>query len=159
MLLFTLAGIVLVPLGLPGTWVIVASAILYSLFFDFFPNRSDAWVIISLIILAILGEVLEFLVGTVGGKKLDVSTGAIIASVVGGLVGAIVGVPVFLVGSLLGLLLGAFLGALFYEWFVTRDFKLALGSAIAVFFSRMVASFVKTCIAIGMGVYLGFKIF
>lgn len=159
LLLFILAGIVLVPLGLPGTWVIVASAFLYSVFFDFSPPQGDLWVIVVLVVLALLGEVLEFLVGTLGGKKLNVSTGAIIASIVGGLVGAIVGVPVFLVGSLLGLLLGAFLGALLYEWFITKDFRLALGSAMAVFFSRMVASFVKTCIAIGMGVYLAFKVF
>ena len=101
---------------------------------------------------------IEFLVGTLGGKKFEVSTGAIVASFIGGLIGAIIGVPVFLIGSLLGLLLGVFLGALVYEWIVTRNLGIALKSAIAVFFSRLVASFMKTCIAIAMGVYLGFKI-
>jgi uncharacterized protein len=159
LILFTLAGIVLVPLGLPGTWLIVGVAFLYSFFFDFLPPGGDIWVLIVLITLAVLGEILEFLVGTLGGKQFDVSTGAIISSVVGGLIGAIIGVPVFLIGSLLGLLLGVFLGALIYELAMTKQIGLALKAALAVFFSRMVASFIKTCIAVGMGVYLGFKIF
>jgi uncharacterized protein YqgC (DUF456 family) len=159
LVLLILAGIVLVPLGLPGTWIIVGGAVLYSFFYNFSPTSSDLWVIAILIILAVIGEVLEFLVGTLGGKKLEVSTGAIVASFVGGILGAIIGVPVFLIGSLLGLLLGVFLGALIYELIVTKDMGLALRAAIAVFFSRLVASFMKTCIAVVMGIYLGFKIF
>src|SRR5262249_4050689 len=137
----------------------VGAALLYSLFLDFSPPGGDLWVIVFLAILAVLGEILEFFVSVVGGKKLDVSTGAIISSVVGGLIGAVIGVPVFLIGSLLGLLLGAFLGAFIYELIMTKQIGLALKSALAVFFSRMVASFIKTCIAVGMGIYLGFKIF
>ena len=159
LILLTVGGIVLVPLGLPGVWIIVGSAFLYSLFFDFVPAGGDGWVIAILVALAIFAEVLEFLVGVLGGKKLDVSTGAIICSVVGGLIGAIVGVPVFLIGSLLGLLLGAFLGALIYELIATKEVGPALKAALAVFFSRMVASFLKTCIALGMGIYLVFKLF
>jgi len=154
-----LAGVVIVPLGLPGTWLIVGAAFLYSLFLDFTPGSSDVWVIVILIVLALIGEILEFLVGTLGGKKLDVSTGAIIASFVGGILGAIIGVPVFLIGALLGLLLGVFLGALIYELVVTKNVGIALKAAVAVFFSRLVASFMKTCIAVGMGVYLVFKLF
>jgi uncharacterized protein YqgC (DUF456 family) len=155
---FILGGIALVPLGLPGTWIIVGAAFLYSLFLDFSSKGSDFWVILTLILMAVVGEVIEFLVGTLGGKKFEVSTGAIIASFVGGILGAIIGVPVFLIGSLLGLLLGVFLGALIYELAVTKDWGVALKSAIAVFFSRLVASFMKTCIAVAMGIYLGFKI-
>ncbi|MFO1518452.1 MAG: DUF456 domain-containing protein [bacterium] len=157
--LFALAGIVLVPLGFPGTWVIAGTALLYSFFFDFNPSGSDVWVVLFLLFLAVLGEVLEYLVSVLGGKQLDVSTGAIVASIVGGLIGAFVGVPVFLIGSLLGLFLGVFLGALAYELIVTKNLLSALRSAIAVFFSRLVASFVKTCLAVGMGIYLCFKIF
>ena len=99
------------------------------------------------------------MVSILGGKALQVSTGALIASIAGGILGAMIGLPVFLIGSFLGLLLGAFLGAFAYECLVTRKFGIAFNAALAVFFSRMVAIFVKTSIAIGMGVYIGFKLF
>jgi uncharacterized protein YqgC (DUF456 family) len=156
---FVLVGILLVPLGLPGTWVIAAAAFIYSIFFDFKPPGDDWVIVLILITLAVLGELLELWVGVMGGKKMNVSTGAIIASILGGLIGAFVGVPVFLIGSLLGLLLGVFLGAFLYEWITTRKLRVAFGSALAVFFSRIVATFVKTSIALGMGIYLGFKVF
>lgn len=158
--LAALLGIGMVPFGLPGVWLIVASSILYSVFYDYSPQASDVWVNVILVFLGLLAEALEFLVGSLGGKMMtEISTGAIVASIVGGIVGAIIGVPVFLIGSFLGLLLGAFLGAFLYEFLVQKDFVIALKSAVAVFFSRMVASFLKTCIALGMAIYLGFKLF
>ncbi len=158
-LLFSGAGIILVPLGLPGAWLIFSSAALYSLFYNFTPGKTDFWTLLILLLIASLGEILEFLVSVWGGKKLKVSNGALIASIIGGLIGAVVGVPVFLIGSLLGLLLGVFLGALVYEFLVEKDFSKALKAALAVFFSRLVASFMKTCLALGMFVYLCFRLF
>lgn len=155
-----LAGILLVPLGLPGVWLIVGASLLYSYFYDYNPGASDVWPNVLLILMGLLAEFLEFLVGSVGGKMVtEVSTGAIVSSIIGGLIGAFVGVPVFLIGSFLGLLLGAFLGAFAYEFLVKKDFSVALKSAVAVFLSRMVASFLKTCIALGMSIYLSFKLF
>ena len=156
----TLLGIILVPLGLAGVWLIVASSLTYSYYYDFVPGSSDYGVNAVLLALAVLAEILEFLVGTFAGKVMvEISTGAIISSLVGALIGAMIGVPVFLIGSFLGLLLGAFLGALIYEWIVQKDFKVAVTAAVAVFLSRMVASFLKTCIAIVMATYLSYKLF
>ncbi len=156
----TLLGIILVPLGLPGLWLIVATSLTYSYFYDFGPGSSDYWVNAILFLLALLAEVLEFLVGTFGSKAMvEVSTGAIISSIVGALIGAMIGVPVFLIGAFLGLLLGAFLGAFIYEWIVQKDFSVAVTTAVAVFLSRMVASFLKTCIALVMATYLSWKLF
>ncbi len=158
-LLLSGVGIILVPLGLPGTWLIFSSAALYSLFYNFNPGKTDFWTLLILLFIAAFGELLEFLVSVWGGKKLQVSNGALIASIVGGLIGAVIGVPVFLIGSLLGLLLGVFLGALIYEFLVEKDFVKALRAALAVFFSRLVASFMKTSLALGMFVYLCFRLF
>lgn len=157
--LLILIGIIFVLFGLPGTWIIAAGAFLYSIFFDFKPGSSDFWVVFILVIAAILGELLEFAVSILGGKKMNVSTGAIIASIAGGIIGAIVGVPVFLIGSFLGLLLGTFLGAFVYELIMTQKLEIALQSASGVFFSRVIATFMKTSVAIGMGIYIGFKLF
>lgn len=159
-LIFILVGILLVPLGLPGTWVIAGAGVLYSFFFSFEDGASSAiWVNGWLIGLAIFGEVMEFLVGNLGGKVVNVSNGAIISAFVGGFVGLFVGVPVFLVGSLIGLFLGAFLGAFIYELIVLKTFGQAFLTACTVLTTRLVASFLKTVLAIGMGIFLAMHIF
>jgi len=155
-----LAGIFMVPLGLPGTWVIALGGVLYSLFQPF-DGGSSSPVAVDLVLigLAVFGEVMELLVGTLGSKPLQVSNGAIACAFIGGIVGAIVGVPVFLVGSLIGLFIGAFVGAFFYEWLTLKNFGRAFVNASAVLATRMVATFHKTTLAVGMGLYLVFKVF
>lgn len=106
--------ILLIPLGLPGTWLILGVAVGYAAL----THESIGWVSIVLIgVLAIIGEALEFmLTGRVarrfGGSKRG-SWGAII----GGTVGAIMGIPVPIpfVGSMIGAFVGAFVGALLFE--------------------------------------------
>lgn len=158
--LFTLilaAGVIIVPLGLPGTWVIFGDALLYSLIRDF--QTSDVKVLLIVGGLALLGEGIEFLSGIVGAKREQVPNGAIIASLIGGIVGAIIGLPVVLIGSVLGLLLGTFLGALIYCLFKTPGVQPAVRMAWATLFSRVIALFAKTAVALGMAVYLLFQIF
>ena len=155
-----LIGVLLVPLGLPGTWVIVGGSFLYSLFYPFDGGAASPWGVNAILFgLACFGEIMEFLVGTLGSKPLKVSNGAIACAFVGGIVGGIIGVPVFLVGALLGIFLGAFLGALIYEWITLKNFGRAFVNAMAVLATRVVAVFLKTSLALGMGVYLVFKIF
>lgn len=158
LLLGSFVGIALVPLSLPGTWIIWILAFIYSLLWNFSHAVSDFRVLAFLLLLALFGEGLEFLVSFWGGKKLQVSNGALWSSIVGGFIGAFIGVPVFLIGSLLGLLLGTFLGAFLYEYFQTKVLSSALLSALAVFFSRLVASFMKTSLAVIMWIYLYYKV-
>jgi len=159
-IVFGVAGVAIVAVGLPGTWLIVASAALYSLFYRFDGGAtSPYWVNGILIGLAVFGEIVEFVVGTFGSKTLKVSNGAIWCALFGGIVGAIVGVPVFLIGAMLGMFLGAFLGALIYEWLTLKSFGRALKSAMAVLATKMVATSLKVALGAGMMLYLGFKLF
>jgi uncharacterized protein YqgC (DUF456 family) len=153
-------GILMVPLSLPGTWLIAGLALFYSFFFSFDGGSTSAfWVLGWLFGLALFGEIIELLVGTFGGKAVKVSNGAILASFIGSVAGLVLGAPIFLVGSLVGLFIGAFLGAFLYEWWVEKSVKSALRTAAAVLASRIVATFLKTGLAIGMGIFLGYKIF
>lgn len=156
--LFLTAGVVMVPFTLPGTWVIAVAALLYSLVRDF--QASSDWVVIGILVgLALVGEGIEFLTGTLGAKRENVPTGAIVCSMIGGIVGAIIGVPVFLVGALLGLLLGTFLGALIYCLVKDGHVRQALRHSWSILTSRVVSIFAKTSVAIGMAVYVLFKVF
>src|SRR3972149_4017462 len=71
----------------------------------------------NFIILAIVGEVLEYGLGILGAKKRGATKGAIIASIIGGIAGAIIGAPfLFGIGSIIGAFLGAFAGAFLLEY-------------------------------------------
>lgn len=154
----TAAGVGMILFTLPGTWVIVAAAFLYSLVRDF--QAGSDWIVVAILaVLAGLGEVVEFAAGTLGAKKENVPTGAIVCSIVGGIVGAIIGVPVFLIGALLGLLIGTFIGALVYMLLKDGRVRVALKNAWAVLTSRVISIFAKTAIGVGMGVYLLLKVF
>ena len=158
--LLILVGIVLVPLTLPGTWLIVAAGGLYAIFFSFDGGATSAWWVIAWLIgVAAFGEIVEFGVGTLGGKAVKVSNGAIVSAFIGGIIGLFIGVPIFLIGSLIGLFIGAFLGAFIYEMVVLKSFGRAFVTACAVLATRLVASLLKVMLAIGMGIFLGFKIF
>ncbi len=156
--LFLLAGIVMVPFTLPGTWMIALGAVLFSLVRDY--KASSDWVVIAIVVgLALLGEIVELATSAFGAKKEHVPTGAVVCSLIGGLVGAIIGVPVFLIGALLGLLIGTFLGAFLYSLVKKGNVAEALSQALVILASRVVAIFAKTSVAVCMAVYLLFKVF
>ena len=155
-----LVGFGLVLVTLPGTWVIFLSTALYAFFFPFDQGQTHAlWVLGILLGLALLGELIEFVVGTFGSKSVKVSNGAIVVAFIGGIAGALLGATFFLVGALIGVLLGSFLGALVYEWVVTKDFREGFVVGCAVLATRVVAITLKGSIALGMGVYATFKLF
>jgi hypothetical protein len=153
-------GVFITPLTLPGTWVIAGAGVLYAFFGSFDGGATSSWWVLGWLLgLAVFGEVMELIVGTLGGKAVNVSNGALVSAFVGGMLGLFIGVPIFLVGALIGLYLGAFLGAFVYELFVLGSVGKALVTAATVLTTRMMASFLKTCLAIGMAVFLGFKMF
>lgn len=152
------AGLVMVLFTLPGTWLMVVAALLYSFVRDF-QASSDWKIILWLIVLALIGEAIEFVTGTLGPKREKVPTGAIVCSIIGGIIGAIVGVPVFLIGAVLGLLLGTFLGALAYTFFKDGQIRIAFQHARAVLTSRVISIFAKGAIALGMAIFILINVF
>src|SRR5207247_159802 len=100
----TVLGLLLVPLGLPGLWVMVAGIVGYGWLTDF---RSVGVATIGAVLgLAFLGEIVEWWLGfrltrTFGGSRRS-AWGAL----VGGIVGAVLGVPVPIVGGVIGAFLG-----------------------------------------------------
>lgn len=112
-----LAGWFLTLVGLPGTWLIVASAAIYAWLGPAADSRiALGWpTVVILLLLALLGEGLETLAGAAGARRAGGSRRgmllAIIGSVFGALFGAGIGVPIPLLGPLIGAILGAAVGA------------------------------------------------
>jgi uncharacterized protein YqgC (DUF456 family) len=148
LILFCLIGLILTPFGLPGTFIIVAGAGVYNLI-QWSWELSLTFLLV-LLGLALIGEVLEWLVGAYSAKKFGASKYGIFGAIAGAIAGAIIGVPIPFAGSVLGMFIGAFLGAFIIEIFVKRSIIGALKAGIGAFLGRVGAILLKSIIALAM---------
>lgn len=146
------AGIAITPLGLPGTFVVLAGALLYNMIT--WSMGVGLGVLLLILGMAILGEILEYALGMKVAKKHGASKAGIIGAVVGGIIGAVVGVPVFLIGSLIGLFIGAFAGAFAVELLVKRSPSKAFHAGLGAFYGRAGAILVKSLLAVVMAIII-----
>ena len=139
------ASLFLIPLGLPGVWLMIAV-----LFLGVTSGLVSPWIFFLLLVLAGFAEFLEFVaVGRMTARYGGTSR-TFWGAVVGGLVGALIGTPVPVVGSLIGALLGTVAGAYLLTWHQTRH---AAGSARA-----SVGALLGRAVAIGLKVFVGLVI-
>jgi uncharacterized protein YqgC (DUF456 family) len=106
-------ALVLVPLGLPGLWIIAGAALAYNPLVG--EERVGLVTIVGVFLLAVAAEVVEFLLAGRFARRYGGSRRAGWGAIIGGIVGAIVGVPVPIVGPMLGAFVGSFAGALIAE--------------------------------------------
>ena len=121
--------------NLPGTWLMILFSALLEWWLpgQFLFGWTVLWVAVGL---AVLGEVIEFVLGAAGSRHAGGSTRGAALAIIGSIVGGIMGtaLPVPLVGTLLGSCLGAFVGALLGDLWVGRTLfqGLAAGQGAAV---------------------------
>jgi uncharacterized protein YqgC (DUF456 family) len=126
----------LTAIGLPGNWLIVLTvAVCMWLWPDL--HMFHLWTLIALVVLAGIGEVVEFLSGAIGVKKAGGTRWGAWGSIVGGILGGLFGtaiIPVPVVGTLVGLCVGAFAGATVLEFAggrtVEQSYRSGRGAAI-----------------------------
>src|SRR5712691_5551912 len=107
-------GLLLVPLGLPGLWVMVLGVIGYGWLMGF---QSVGVATIAVVVgLAFLAELVEWWLGFGLARRYGGSRRAGWGALVGGLVGAAIGVPVPLIGSVIAGFVGSFAGAMLLEY-------------------------------------------
>jgi len=112
MILCDVVGLALVPLGLPGLWVMVLGVIAYG----GLTHTAGVAIIATVLGVAFLGEVVEWWLGFRLAERYGGSRRAGWGALIGGLVGAVIGVPVPIIGSVLGAFLGSFVGAAVFEY-------------------------------------------
>jgi uncharacterized protein len=143
-----LIGMILIPLGLPGLWVILLGLLGYGALTDF-----QTVGMVTLILatgLAFLGEIVEWRVGFRYAKKYGGSRRAGWGALIGGLVGAVAGLPIPVVGSVIGSFLGSFAGAALFEF--TRSPDSAIGAGWGALVGRIVGTAAKTALGFVIGV-------
>lgn len=148
LVLAQVAGLLLIPFGLPGTWLQVLGLVGFAALTDF--RLVGAVPIVAVLVLAAAGEVIEFMLGGRYARKYGGSKRAAWGAILGGLVGAFVGVPVFLIGSVIGAFIGAFAGAALMELTRSPDHRAALRVGWGAFVGRLVATAAKSAIGVAI---------
>lgn len=116
MLLILGIGWLLTLFSLPGTWLIVIAAGVYSYFVPDQWRIDIGWIVVFVVLgLAALGEVIEALAGALGAKRAGGSKRsaflALLGSLGGALLGGMLGLPIPLIGPVIAVVLGAAVGA------------------------------------------------
>lgn len=137
-------SLLLVPLGLPGLWVMLGVAFLYDMIVGGAPIGLG--VIAVGFVLAVIAEVIEFMLGGRVARRFGGSRRAEWGAIGGGLVGAFVGVPVPIIGPMIGAFVGAFAGALAGEMSVRRELGGSTRVAVGALIGRAAAVAVKVAI-------------
>ena len=146
-------SLILIVLGLPGLWIMVASAVVYNMIV---PGDPIGWVsLIAVAVLALVAELLEFTMTGRYARKYGGSRRAGWGAILGGIVGAMVGFPVPIVGPIIGAFVGSFVGALVAE--LTGG--ASAGDATRVAKGALLGRVVSTVLKIGIGFTIGIWIF
>ena len=142
------AGLLRIPFGLPGLWVILLGILGYGWLTEF---RTLSVGLLALAIgLAVLGEVVEAWLGFRLARRYGGSRRAGWGALLGGLVGAVVGVPLPLVGSVIGGFVGAFAGAALFEYTQARHSGTAARAGWGAVLGRAAAAATKMALGIAM---------
>jgi uncharacterized protein YqgC (DUF456 family) len=150
-------------LGLPGNWglVVVAGMLAY-----FAPDSMHVGIhlptTLTLLTMAIAGEVVEFVAGAAGVNQLGGSRQGTVLAVVGSIVGAIagmfVGIPVPFVGSLIAAVvfggLGAFGGAVAGERWAGKEWDVSIQIGWGALWGKLLGTLLKTICGTAMMVLL-----
>ena len=164
------AGCVLaVIFSLPGAWIMLALAALIE-WIDRWYLPADrietfGWRVLGVcLVVAIIGEVIEFAAGALGAKKGGASKRGMWGALIGGIIGVFVFTPLFffvpIVASLCGAILGTFIGAIIAELSrenstITGTMKPALGATIG----RVVGTAGKMAVAVAIWLTLSVAAF
>ncbi|HYD51120.1 MAG TPA: DUF456 domain-containing protein [Gemmatimonadaceae bacterium] len=143
-----LVSMVLIPLGLPGIWLMVAAGLGYQLLV---PGSVGLLTVIGTAVLATIAEVIEFTLAGRYARKYGGSRRAGWGAMIGGILGAFMGVPVPIVGPVIGAFIGAFVGAFALELTVRES---QTGTATRVAWGAMVGRVVAAAMKMGFGVMI-----
>jgi len=150
LLVLSLAGLAMIPLGLPGLWVMVTGILAYGWLTGF---HAVGVVTIALVLaLAFLGEIIEYWIGFRYAKRYGGSTRSGWGALLGGVVGAVIGVPVAIIGSVIGAFIGSFVGAALFEYSSSRTTGTAVRAGWGAVLGRAAAAAAKIALGVVIAV-------
>lgn len=143
-------GLLLIPLGLPGLWLMVAVLAAAAL------AGAVAWpTLAALVVLGFLAELAEYVAVQRFSLRYGGDNWTFVGAIAGGVAGALVGTPVPVIGALVGLVLGTFGGAVAVTFYRRRDLDASLRVGRGALLGRAAAAALKTLaglVTLGVGV-------
>lgn len=142
-------GLFSIIFGLPGTIIILIDVIIYSLISG---SGKIGWkTIFVLMIITLIAEALDFILGVAGAKKFGSSKKGIAASLIGGMTGAILMAPLlFGLGAVIGAFAGGFAGAFLVEFTERKKLKPAVRAGYGALLGRVAGVAAKGFLAVVM---------
>lgn len=143
------AGLIAVVLGLPGTWLILATSFLYGWLTGFAIITSK--LLLGLLALAVVAELLDLTLGLWGARRYGGTKKAMVGTMVGGILGAVALSPMlFGFGTIVGALLGAFVGAFSMTYVEQRKMDEAMRVGWGALLGRVFAMVFKGAAVVTM---------
>jgi hypothetical protein len=136
-------------LGLPGTWLLAADALLFRWLMG--PDLIDYRNVLVLFIMALVAEGLEFMAAVKGVGSGPPIKGAVAASILGAIAGGVIGAPVFFgLGAIPGMALGAWLGVFLVALIHGVPPGTASAAAFGAMIGRLKGTAFKMIVAVAM---------
>jgi uncharacterized protein len=157
-----MAGLAIIPFGLPGIGVIFGSALLYALATQFNSGLSLNLILV-LGVLTILGETADNWLMAAGAKRFGASTAAVWLSLLGGFLGAVILGPLLaialnVIGPVAGAFLGAFAAVVLYEQRQKQNWRAALRAGWGTLLGRVAGIALKIVIGVGMAATIAWAV-
>lgn len=143
-----LAGLALIPFGLPGLWLQAGALAAFAYWTDF--AAVSVYTVGLVLFLALVAEIAELLLAGRYARRYGGGRRAGWGALLGGLVGAFAGIPIPLLGSVIGALIGSFVGATLLELTARRGTAPAVRAGWGALIGRIVAMAMKA----GLGVVI-----
>jgi hypothetical protein len=144
-ILVMIGALLLIPLGIPGTWIMVGVLVIGTV-----QGQVGVAVLLASLALAFVAEAMEFFIV----KRLNLRYGgsrlAFWGAIIGGFIGVVIGLPVPVIGSLIAGFIGSVIGAALATLYETRQLDKTLRVSWGVLLGRMWSAVAK----VGAGVVI-----
>lgn len=151
--LVLVVSLIMIPFGLPGIWVMLGTAVIYSATAG---ANISTFTLVLVGIVAVAAEVIEYVLSARYVRIYGGSRRGAWGAIIGGTVGAIMGVPIPIIGSLIGAFAGSFVGALIAELGAGAGKKDASRAAFGALVGRAAAAAMKVAVGLGIAVWIFF---
>jgi uncharacterized protein YqgC (DUF456 family) len=152
-----LGGLIAIPLGLSGNFIILGAALILALITHF--QVVPLWAVAVMAGLVVAGEIIEALLGSLVARRYGASKWGMLGAFVGGIAGAIIGTPIFpIIGSIIGSFIGAAAGAILFEWLHLRRLRPSMPAGGGALLGKLSSSLIKIGIGLAIVVYLQLRI-
>lgn len=144
-ILVMIGALLLIPLGIPGTWIMVGVLVIGTVL-----GQVGVLVLMTSLGLAFVAEAMEFFIVKrltlrYGGSRL-----AFWGAIIGGFAGVFIGLPVPVIGSIIAGFLGSVIGAALATMYETRKLDRTLRVSWGILLGRMWSAVAK----VGVGIVI-----